>query len=126
MSGDKSSKIPSAMDVHVGRRILDRRKALGISQESLGRTLGITFQQIQKYEKGTNRVGAGRLYDIATSLGVHPGWFFEGDPALVAQMELPRKNDPRQSSAALEKAFSKVEDRRLRRRIVEFVESLSE
>lgn len=55
-----------------------RREALGISQGRLGRHLGLTFSQIQKYEKGTNRIGAGRLYQIATFLGVQPSHFFEG------------------------------------------------
>ena len=68
----------SEIDVHVGMRMRRRREALGISQGRLGRHLGLTFSQIQKYEKGTNRIGAGRLYQIATFLGVAPGHFFEG------------------------------------------------
>lgn len=66
------------IDVYVGNRMRRRREALGISQGRLGRHLGLTFSQIQKYEKGTNRIGAGRLYQIATFLGVPPSHFFEG------------------------------------------------
>ncbi len=66
------------IDVYVGTRMRRRREALGISQGRLGRHLGLTFSQIQKYEKGTNRIGAGRLYQIATFLGVQPSHFFEG------------------------------------------------
>ena len=67
-----------------------RREALGISQGRLGRHLGLTFSQIQKYEKGTNRIGAGRLYQIAAFLGVPPGYFFAGldeveEPAAAAE-----------------------------------------
>ena len=69
-------KNPRPVDVEVGRRIRMRRQALGMSQEKLGEALGITFQQIQKYEKGTNRVGASRLAAIATTLSVSPAYFF--------------------------------------------------
>ncbi len=68
----------SEIDVHVGTQMRKRREALGISQGRLGRHLGLTFSQIQKYEKGTNRIGAGRLYQIATFLGVAPSHFFIG------------------------------------------------
>ena len=71
-----AQKIPRPVDVEVGRRIRSRRLALGMSQEKLGEALGITFQQIQKYEKGTNRVGASRLAQIATTLDVSPAYFF--------------------------------------------------
>jgi transcriptional regulator with XRE-family HTH domain len=68
----------SDIDVHVGQRIRARREALGISQGDLGRYLGLTFSQIQKYEKGSNRIGSGRLYLTARALGVHVQYFFEG------------------------------------------------
>lgn len=66
------------IDVYVGHRVRMRREAQGISQGTLGRHLGLTFSQIQKYEKGTNRIGAGRLYQIAQFLDVSVGYFFEG------------------------------------------------
>ncbi len=68
----------SPIDVHVGVRICARRKLLQLSQKQMAEKLGITFQQIQKYEKGVNRIGAGRLYTIALILGVDINYFFEG------------------------------------------------
>ncbi|PJN95883.1 transcriptional regulator [Amaricoccus sp. HAR-UPW-R2A-40] len=65
------------IDVHVGKKLRDRREALGISQGRLGRHLGLTFSQVQKYEKGANRIGAGRLFQVAAYLGVPPSYFFE-------------------------------------------------
>jgi transcriptional regulator with XRE-family HTH domain len=65
------------IDVHVGKKLRDRREALGISQGRLGRHLGLTFSQVQKYEKGSNRIGAGRLFQVAAYLGVQPSYFFE-------------------------------------------------
>ena len=75
-----TKKAPNPIDKHVGSRVRMRRMMIGMSQEKLGEKLGITFQQIQKYEKGTNRVGASRLQQIATSLSVPPSFFFEGAP----------------------------------------------
>jgi len=71
---------PNAVDVHVGSRIRMRRQLLGMSQEQLGRAIGLTFQQIQKYEHGTNRVSASRLYDMAEALEVPISFFFEELP----------------------------------------------
>lgn len=68
---------PNPVDVHVGKRLRQRRTFLGMTQEQLGKALGITFQQVQKYERGTNRVGASRLYDISQVLDVAPQFFFD-------------------------------------------------
>lgn len=76
--------------MHVGRRIRLRRTLLGLSQEKLGEALGITFQQVQKYERGTNRVGASRLYDLASALDVPISFFFDDMPAL----DQPRDHAP--------------------------------
>ena len=73
----ENKKKPNPIDIHVGGRIRLRRNMLGLSQEKLGESLGITFQQIQKYEKGTNRVGASRLQAIASILEVPVAFFFE-------------------------------------------------
>ena len=73
-------KTPNPIDVHVGSRIRLRRTMLGLSQEKLGESLGITFQQVQKYEKGTNRVGASRLQNIAGILDAPVAFFFEDAP----------------------------------------------
>ena len=83
------------VDGHVGRRVRERRLALGISQEKLGNALGISFQQVQKYEVGTNRVAAGRLWDMANILEVDVGYFFEG-----IQKRAKRKARPRKSPTA--------------------------
>src|SRR3569832_1926650 len=77
---EENKKKPNPVDIHVGSRIRLRRNMLGMSQEKLGENLGITFQQIQKYEKGTNRVGASRLQAIASILGVPVAFFFEDAP----------------------------------------------
>ncbi|MCH8113501.1 MAG: helix-turn-helix transcriptional regulator [Proteobacteria bacterium] len=66
------------VDAHVGQRVRGRRKEMGLSQEKLAKSLGVSFQQVQKYEIGINRVSAGRLWDIADSLEVDIGYFFEG------------------------------------------------
>lgn len=69
---------PRSVDVYVGRRLRERRTLVGMSQEKLSESVGLTFQQIQKYEKGMNRMGASRLYEFSVILGVFPSWFFEG------------------------------------------------
>src|ERR1700674_5845773 len=73
-------KVPNPIDKHVGSRVRMRRMMIGMSQEKLGEKLGITFQQIQKYEKGTNRIGASRLQQIATVLSVPVGFFCDAAP----------------------------------------------
>lgn len=73
------------IDAHVGKRLRERREALGISQGRLGRHLGLTFSQVQKYEKGSNRIGAGRLYQMAAYLGISTSYFFEGLGASEAE-----------------------------------------
>ena len=70
--------VPHPVDVHVGRRLRLKRTILGLSQEAIGKAIGVTFQQIQKYERGINRMGASRLYDFSRSLGVPVSYFFEG------------------------------------------------
>ena len=84
-----NKKQPNPIDIHVGSRIRLRRTMLGMSQEKLGEALGITFQQVQKYEKGTNRVGASRLQNIAAILGVPVSFFFEDAPATMARSPRP-------------------------------------
>lgn len=74
----KSSEHPHPVDVHVGQRVRERRILLGMSQQNLGIAIGITFQQIQKYEKGTNRIGCSRLFDLAEAQNVPIAYFFEG------------------------------------------------
>ena len=86
-----ASKTPDPIDKYVGSRIRMRRIMLGMSQEKLGDALGLTFQQIQKYEKGTNRVGASRLQQIADVLQVHVSFMFEGAPGVVKREGRPKR-----------------------------------
>ena len=74
----KSSRSADAIDRHIGFRMKSRREALGMSQHQLGDVIGVTFQQVSKYESGTDRIGAGRLFETAVALGVAPQFFFEG------------------------------------------------
>jgi transcriptional regulator with XRE-family HTH domain len=128
-----TKKSPNPIDKHVGSRVRMRRMMIGMSQEKLGEKLGITFQQIQKYEKGTNRVGASRLQQIATSLSVPPSFFFEGAPVPEGMNgEFSEPPSPAYVSdflatsdgLSLTKAFMKIKDPKVRRRIVDLVESM--
>ncbi len=98
-----AKKAPNPIDKHVGSRVRMRRMMLGMSQEKLGDALGLTFQQVQKYEKGTNRIGASRLQQISHILQVPVAFFFEGAPNLHGQdgrhgRTLPRRPMCRTSS----------------------------
>src|SRR5690349_80531 len=84
-----STKSPNYIDKHVGSRVRMRRIMLGMSQEQLGEALGLTFQQVQKYEKGTNRVGASRIKQISEILGVPVSFLFEGSPTRISATEDP-------------------------------------
>ena len=88
MVATRSSKV----DGHVGRRVRERRREIGMSQEKLGNVLGVSFQQIQKYEAGTNRVSASRLWDITEALEVDVGYFFEGIEKRTKRKAKPRKS----------------------------------
>jgi transcriptional regulator with XRE-family HTH domain len=92
---------PNYIDVHVGSRIRMRRQLINMSQERLGELLGITFQQVQKYEKGANRISASRLFYAAKTLGVPINFFFEGLPGLEADGGLKEGAQPDEFLAAL-------------------------
>ena len=133
MADKQSRKEPNPTDVHVGGRIRLRRNLLGMSQEKLGEQLGITFQQIQKYEKGTNRVGASRLQAIATILGVPVSYFFEEAPAAKGGAGGTRPDVSAASAIEfctspegmqLNRAFVRIQDIKVRRRIIDLVKSL--
>ena len=86
---------PHPVDVHVGARVRLRRTALGMSQEKLGDAIGLTFQQVQKYERGTNRIGASRLYELSRVLEVPVSFFFEElDPAAIAGTQIAGLQEP--------------------------------
>ncbi|MBX4863138.1 helix-turn-helix transcriptional regulator [Rhizobium sophorae] len=130
----ENKKKPNPIDIHVGSRIRLRRTMLGMSQEKLGESLGITFQQIQKYEKGTNRVGASRLQNISNILNVPVSFFFEDAPGEHSSagggMEASSSNyvvDFLSSSEGLQlnRAFVKISDPKVRRKVVELVKALA-
>lgn len=78
MSTPSDTKTPDPIDLHVGARLRARRRDAGLSQDTLAEALSITFQQVQKYERGKNRISASKLFEASRALGVQPGWFFEG------------------------------------------------
>ncbi|MGV2103919.1 helix-turn-helix domain-containing protein [Rhizobium sp. 21-4511-3d] len=119
----------TAIDVEVGARIRSRRKILGISQSALGERLGITFQQIQKYEKGTNRVGASRLQGIANLLGTTPAALLGEEERGTAQkspeLEAIEKMIGTSEGASLNRAFTRIADAGVRRSIISLVKALA-
>ena len=128
-----TKKHPNPIDIHVGSRIRLRRTMLGMSQEKLGESLGITFQQVQKYEKGTNRVGASRLQNIAGILNVPVSFFFEdapGDSAPAGMQENAATYVVNFLSSSeglqLNRAFVRIADPKIRRRIIDLVRSLAD
>ena len=130
-----AKKVPNPTDKHVGSRVRMRRMMLSMSQEKLGDALGLTFQQVQKYEKGTNRIGASRLQQIAHILQVPVEFFFEGAPGAqtIGRGETGDAPSPAYVSdflatsdgLALTKAFMRIDDAKLRRRIVDLVEHIA-
>lgn len=126
-------KSPNPTDKHVGSRVRMRRMMLGMSQEKLGDALDLTFQQVQKYEKGTNRIGASRLQQISRILQVPVSFFFEGAPAGSEAHGLLEAPSPSYVSdflatsdgLALTKSFMRIKDPKLRRRIVDLVEQIA-
>jgi transcriptional regulator with XRE-family HTH domain len=127
-------KAPNPIDKHVGSRVRMRRMMLSMSQEKLGGALGLTFQQVQKYEKGTNRIGASRLQQISQILQVPVAFFFEGAPTFHPQEDgMSEAPSPAYVSdflatsdgLALTKAFMEIKQPKLRRRIVDLVEEIA-
>jgi transcriptional regulator with XRE-family HTH domain len=128
-----AKKTPNPIDRHVGSRVRMRRMMLGMSQEKLGDSLDLTFQQIQKYEKGTNRIGASRLQQISLVLQVPVSFFFEGVPSPTdtpggfaegASPEYVQATLSTSDGLALVKAFSEVKNPKLRRRIVDLIQEI--
>ena len=129
-----TKKTPNPIDKHVGSRVRMRRMMVGMSQEKLGDALGLTFQQVQKYEKGTNRIGASRLQQISHILQVPVAFFFEGSPPASGDGEQNLDGAPSPAyvsdflatsdGLALTKSFMRIKDVKLRRRIVDLVEQI--
>lgn len=133
-------KDPNPIDVHVGSRVRMRRMLVGLSQEKLGERLGLTFQQVQKYEKGSNRISASRLYRMAQILGVPVQFFFEGLPNPPdAEPETKRSNSSQEADAEsaimdflssseglqLNRAFTGIREPSVRRKVVELVKAMA-
>ncbi|HXF55394.1 MAG TPA: helix-turn-helix transcriptional regulator [Hyphomicrobiaceae bacterium] len=134
---EKSARRPNPIDAHVGSRVRLRRILLGMSQERLAEQLGLTFQQVQKYEKGINRIGASRLFDLAHVLGVPVQFFYEQAPSAdgTAQPSVGLSESEADAYMSeflnsregleLNRAFMRISDPKVRRSIVELVRSLA-
>ena len=137
---ERGTRRPNPIDVHVGNRVRLQRMLIGISQEKLGERLGLTFQQVQKYEKGINRIGASRLFELAKVLGVSVQFFYEDAPgsypdnkssgSLAGFSERPADSYvveflSSREGVELNKAFVKITDPKVRRTIVDLVRTLA-
>jgi transcriptional regulator with XRE-family HTH domain len=134
---ERSSRKPNPIDAHVGTRVRLRRMLLGMSQEKLGEHLGLTFQQVQKYEKGVNRIGASRLFDLSRVLGVPVQFFYDEAPSEFAEANVGPGFAERPAESfvieflssreglELNKAFVKITDARVRRSVVDLVRSIA-
>ncbi len=135
---DRGVRRPNPMDIYVGSRVRLRRILLGMSQEKLGEQLGLTFQQIQKYEKGVNRIGASRLFDMSRVLGVPIQYFYDNAPfaAQPVDDQLPgfaeRPSDGflveflnSREGVELNRAFVRITDAKVRRSIIELVRAMA-
>jgi transcriptional regulator with XRE-family HTH domain len=123
---------PNDVDAHVGSRLRQRRMLLGISQEQLAEMLGLTFQQVQKYERGTNRVSASRLFQLARALDTPITWFFDEMAsergADREKAESGEDNDPmsRRETLELVRVYSRIDDRKVRKKLYEMAKALAE
>ena len=133
MSDDSDARGPHQVDLQVGRNIRDRRKALGVSQEKLAESIGVTFQQVQKYEKGTNRVSASKIWETARALQMDYRDFFAGltDPtrgAGLAETGQDFVHDAATSPESQEMAaiFARIRHKRVRKRVLELARALAD
>src|SRR4051794_39986068 len=133
--GRPKTDIPNPIDIRVGARLRLRRNMLGLSQEKLGEAIGLTFQQVQKYERGANRIGASRLHELSQALDVPVSFFFDDTdpvraPAMGGFAEPPAEafeTDPLHQPETLElvRAYLAIEDATVRRRLLDFVKALA-
>jgi transcriptional regulator with XRE-family HTH domain len=127
-----ATKQPNAIDVHVGQRVRLRRMILGVGQEKLGDSLGVTFQQVQKYEKGTNRISASRLQQIANFLSVPVPYFFEDQPPEHGTSKTNADHDngtdflSSPQAFRLNSAFTRIKDNNVRRAVIALVRALAD
>src|SRR5580700_9680470 len=128
------SRGATPVDAHIGQKIRTRRNLLGLSQTELADAAGITFQQIQKYEKGANRVGASRLQQFSEALGVPPSYFFDGLPTVGKKLSVPQEGELSEGSivsflgtregATLVRGFLAIKEKPIRRNLIEFIAAL--
>jgi transcriptional regulator with XRE-family HTH domain len=127
---------PDPVDIHVGSRVRLRRTLLGLSQDKLARAIGVSFQQLQKYERGTNRISASRLYALSKVLGVGISWFFEDAPstakrrtteARAAANDANADQDPMTANETVKlvRAYYMIEDPKVRKKILHMVRAVS-
>jgi transcriptional regulator with XRE-family HTH domain len=131
---------PNPIDIHVGSRVRLRRTLLGMSQEKLGEAIGLTFQQVQKYERGANRIGASRLYDLSRVLDVPVSFFFDDITATTASAAEARlggmleeapspgyEADPmmRRETLELVRAYYRINDQQVRRRLFDLTKAIA-
>ncbi|MEM6383357.1 MAG: helix-turn-helix transcriptional regulator [Pseudomonadota bacterium] len=128
-----NNRAPNPIDAHVGARLRMRRMMLSISQERLGEALGVSFQQVQKYEKGTNRIGAGRLQEVAHHLQVPISYFYDEMPGAqkqtgFAETGVSYVSDLLTTSDGVDltRAFLKIKDAKVRRRVVDLVKAIAD
>ena len=125
-----SPTVPHPVDTHVGRRMRQQRELRGLTQVELARQLGLSFQQVQKYETGANRISASKMWQLCDVLGVTPGYFFEGlegkkRKGSGASLDAPQDGRSARQVLDLNKAFKQIDDTRVRRQVVQLVKSLA-
>ena len=133
-ASNNRTRSATAVDTHIGQKIRARRNLLGLTQTDLGDAAGITFQQIQKYERGANRVGASRLQQISEALGVTPFYFFEGAPTVGKKVLAPQEGELPEGTivsflgtrdgAALVRGFLAIKDKSIRQNLIGFIGTL--
>jgi transcriptional regulator with XRE-family HTH domain len=127
---------PNPIDIHVGKRVRLRRTLLGMSQEKLGKAISLTFQQVQKYERGTNRIGSSRLYQLSQVLDIPVSYFFDDLPIEITARKSPGLTDVKVASfegdplvkretLELVRAYYRITDPSVRRRIFELVKAVA-
>jgi transcriptional regulator with XRE-family HTH domain len=129
-------KVPNAIDVHIGQKIRARRVHLGMTQGTLANALGLTFQQVQKYEKGVNRVGGSRLQQISDALGVSPSHFFDGAPTAGKKASPPNEGGLSQpeiysflathDGATLVRNYLAIKQKPLRQAVIDLMRTIAE
>ena len=127
---------PNPVDIHVGKRVRLRRTLLGMSQEKLGKAINVTFQQVQKYERGTNRIGSSRLYQLSQVLDIPVSYFFDDLPIEITARKSPGLTDVKVASfqgdplvkretLELVRAYYRITDPSVRKRIFELVKAVA-